>query len=81
MNEQVDFPDNYTFSQRYGYEPFPDAIKLEVLSKDLRRELCNVFVTLVDGFRDRNHNDFFRALVSVYSGLYLENLKAYLTIG
>ncbi len=40
--ERNGFPDHYTFSQRYGHEPLPEAMKLESLSRDLRRELCDV---------------------------------------
>ena len=36
-----------TFSQRYGYEPLPEPMRLEFLSKDLRRELCNVVYELL----------------------------------
>lgn len=31
-----------TFSQRYGYEPLPEPMKLEKLSKELRIELWNL---------------------------------------
>ncbi len=31
-----------TFSQRYGYEPLPEPMRLEELSDDLRRELWNL---------------------------------------
>ena len=35
-------PPNFAFSQRYGYEPLPEPMQLEYLSKDLRREIWNV---------------------------------------
>ena len=41
------FPDHYTFSQRNGYAPLPEAMNPEVLSADLRRELCNALHYLI----------------------------------
>ena len=38
---------NLTFSQRYEYEPLPEPMRLEFLSKDLRRVLCNVVHVLL----------------------------------
>ena len=35
------FPDHFTFSQRNGYEDLPEPMRLDQLSDDLRRELCN----------------------------------------
>ena len=34
-------PPNLSFSQRHGYEPLPEPMQLEHLSKDLRREAWN----------------------------------------
>ena len=34
--------DDRTFSQRYGYEPLPEPMRLEKLSDDLRREIWNI---------------------------------------
>ena len=39
--ERDQFPEHFTFSQRNGYEDLPEPMKLEQLSPDLRRELCN----------------------------------------
>ena len=50
-NDQDVFPDHYTFAQRYGYEPLPEAMKLDFLSRDLRRELCNEIEALVGPLR------------------------------
>lgn len=36
-----------TFSQRHGYEPLPEPMRLEFLSNDLRRVLCNVVHVLL----------------------------------
>ena len=33
--------DHLTFSQRYGYDPLPEPMRLEELSSDLRREIWN----------------------------------------
>ena len=33
--------DHLTFSQRYGYEPLPEPMRLEHISDDLRREIWN----------------------------------------
>ena len=30
-----------SFSQRYGYEPLPEPMRLEEISNDLRREIWN----------------------------------------
>ena len=40
-NDRDDLPDHLTFSQRYGYEPLPESMKLEEISADLRREIWN----------------------------------------
>ncbi|MDE2760051.1 MAG: hypothetical protein OXH90_07105, partial [Paracoccaceae bacterium] len=50
MDKEEHFPYHYTFSQRYGYEPLPDAMKLEFLSCGFRRELCNEIMSLVTFF-------------------------------
>ncbi len=43
MAERRDTSTNHlTFSQRYGYEPLPESMRLEELSNDLRRETWNV---------------------------------------
>ncbi len=41
-NNRGDFPDHLPFSQRYGYEPLPEPMRLEQISDDLRREIWNV---------------------------------------
>ncbi|MDE0527410.1 MAG: hypothetical protein OXH85_01730 [Truepera sp.] len=38
-----------TFSQRYGYEPLPEPMRLEELSNDLRREIWNAVRELLLG--------------------------------
>ncbi len=43
MADERDLPAHLTFSQRYGYEPLPDPMRLEEISDDLRRDICNVF--------------------------------------
>lgn len=40
-NNRGDIPDHLTFSQRYGYEPLPEPMRLEEISDDLRREILN----------------------------------------
>jgi len=55
-NEREKFPEHFTFSQRYGYEPLPEPMRLEYLSDDLRRELCNAVVSFLE-------NDFWVALI------------------
>ena len=40
-NDHDDMPNHLTFSQRYGYEPLPEPMRLEEISDDLRRELWN----------------------------------------
>ena len=44
---QDDSSQYLTFSQRHGYEPLPEPMRLDFLSKDLRRELCNVVYKLL----------------------------------
>ena len=42
MNDNQDqFNNHHTFSQRYGYESVPEPMQLEELSGDLRREIWN----------------------------------------
>ncbi len=36
-----------TFSQRYGYEPLPEPMRLEHLSDDLRKEIWNCFRLMI----------------------------------
>ena len=40
-DNQNRFEDHLTFSERHGYESVPEPMKLEELSKDLRREIWN----------------------------------------
>ena len=40
-NNRDEVSDHLTFSQRQGYEPLPELMKLEELSLDLRREIWN----------------------------------------
>ena len=59
MNNRGDFPDHpdhLTFSQRYGYAPLPEPMRLEEISDDLRREIWNVI-------RERllRHRKYFRS--------------------
>ena len=49
-SDRVVIPDHYTFSQRNGYEPLPEAMKLGELSDDLRREVCNVLHRHIEDF-------------------------------
>jgi len=41
ITDRDQFPEHFTFSQRNGYEDLPEPMRLEQLSYDLRRELCN----------------------------------------
>ena len=40
-NNRDGVSDHLTFSQRYGYEPLPEPMRLEHISDDLRREIWN----------------------------------------
>lgn len=59
----VDIKDNsfkyLTFSQLYGYEPLPEPMRLEVLSKELRQDLCYVVYKILNvrepAFRQMNN--------------------------
>ncbi|MDE0399357.1 MAG: hypothetical protein OXL96_16295 [Candidatus Poribacteria bacterium] len=44
-------PNGLSFSQRYGYEPLPESMRLEYLSEDLRREIWNTVRDLLLGIR------------------------------
>ena len=46
-NNRVGVSDHLTFTQRYGYEPLPEPMRLEELSSDLRREIWNVVRELI----------------------------------
>lgn len=48
--------EHLTFSQRYGYEPLPEPIRLEHISEDLRREIWNTIRELL--LRKEQYNDF-----------------------
>ena len=59
--DQGRFPDHFTFSQRYGYEDLPEAMNLESLSDDLRRELCNTVASLAKQFMHPGNHLYFTA--------------------
>ena len=42
-DRQSSLTHHLTFSERYGYEELPGPMQLEQLSKDLRREIWNLF--------------------------------------
>ena len=56
-NDQDDLRDHLTFSQRYGYEPLPEPMKLEELSDNLRREIWNEIRELLLSKRSRDLYD------------------------
>ena len=58
-SDQSRFPDHFTFAQRYGYEDLPEAMKLEFLSNDLRREFCNAVAYLARRFAIRRNSAYF----------------------
>ena len=79
------FPEHFTFSQRNGYEDLPEPMRLEQLSYDLRRELCNAvrqFLQTIPnkkytGYIERTLGRFFKILESeIASKLYHENFSA-----
>ena len=50
------------FSQRYGYEPLPEPMRLEELASDLRREIWNaVREMLVEKRKGYIENYYFEA--------------------
>lgn len=49
--ERDQFPEHFTFSQRYGYEALPEPMKLEQLSPDLRRELSDAVCDFLSNIR------------------------------
>ena len=51
MTDQDSFHKNLTFSQRHGYEPLPSPMRLEELSRNLRRELCDIVNGLLETIR------------------------------
>lgn len=52
--ERDDVPARVTFSQRHGYEPLPEPMRLEEISDDLRREVANAVRShLSDMFDER----------------------------
>ena len=50
-NGRDDPLDQLTFSQRYGYDPIPEPMRLEEISADLRRELWNTVRDLLLSIR------------------------------
>ncbi len=76
--ERDQFPEHFTFSQRYGYEALPEPMKLEQLSDDLRRQLYNAVRrlllkileqvpdgrTYVENFTQRTLGEFFKVTES-----------------
>lgn len=47
-----------TFSQRHGYEPIPEPMKLEQISDDLRREIWNSVRQILFSVHDPYHSIF-----------------------
>ncbi len=45
---------HFIFSQRFGYEPLPEPMRLEQISQDLRREIWNTVIRLI---ADYKYND------------------------
>ncbi len=62
MNDNRDqSTESLTFSQRYGYEPLPEPMKLEELSGDLRRKIWNEvreFLLSLSSDPDSDDNSF-----------------------
>ena len=59
----------HNFSQRHGHEPLPEPMRLEFLSEDLRRELCDEFYELliVGSYQtNRDKSWFFVRVLSKY---------------
>ena len=50
-------PMSLSFSQRHGLEPLPAPMRLEHLSNDLRRELRDATLTLINGFERIEYSD------------------------
>ena len=59
-NDHDDLPDHLTFSQRYGYEPLPEPMKLEEISSDLRRDIWNAIREFLLEKRSFSGNYYFR---------------------
>ena len=59
-NDRDDLPDHLTFSQRYGYEPLPEPMKLEEISDDLRREIWNAIREFLIEKRSYGRTYYFR---------------------
>lgn len=47
--EREKFPAHFRFSQRYGYEPLPEPMRLEYISDDLRREIFDATYLFLRG--------------------------------
>ena len=58
-NDRDDPLDHLTFSQRHGYEPIPEAMKLEEISCDLRREIWNTVRELLLNIKSKQVNAYF----------------------
>ena len=53
--EREKFPAHSTFSQRNGYEPLPEPMRLEHLSEDLRREVFDeIYIFLEKIYRSQD---------------------------
>lgn len=82
-SEIKQYKPNLSFSQRYGYEPLPEPMKLEQLSANLRRVLCDVihadlecFVTKT-GFLKEFDSEGLRLVQRVF-GSYFEETEYYI---
>ena len=52
MTDDHDFPAPLTFSQRYGYEPLPEPMRLEEISNDLRRDVWNIIYSYMQAISE-----------------------------
>ena len=54
MKDGNGFPGHLTFSQRYGYEPLPEPMRLEEIAEDVRREIWNAIRERLLKYRQYN---------------------------
>lgn len=72
MTDERDFPSYLTFSQRFGYEPLPEPMRLGEISDDLRRETWNLIYRTLRENSSLNalgnsvifYNDFREAIIT-----------------
>ncbi|MDE2700787.1 MAG: hypothetical protein OXI23_18110 [Gemmatimonadota bacterium] len=66
-DERNQFPEHFTFSKRNGYEELPEPMRLEYLSKDLRREVLDEIHSFLEDMEFKHEYKSYKQFTGLYS--------------